>query len=108
MVACRINGVKKSKWDICRYITEGEALLVSPIEIEPNSIAAARQVVLKAVCDTKLLVSTQTAGLIGVGLLKNIAKNHAYRTDIGIKNLYAGLLFCMNVSRLGRVDITLP
>lgn len=68
---------EKNSSDIREIIEQDPALLVTTAECEPKNITVARQVDLKAMCETPVLVSIQAAGVIEVNPVADIAKNHA-------------------------------
>lgn len=57
---------KIHKPDSCQEVEESLVLFVTPIGCEPKSITVSRQIVLIAIRETSVLVSTQTKGLIEV------------------------------------------
>lgn len=63
------------------------------------------QVVLKAMCATSVLVSTQRTGLIEVFSHENVANNHVCMTAEVIMDLYAGCTFYLTIESFDKVDV---
>lgn len=76
--------------DVSQFIKQDSALFVTPMKSEPKNIAVARQVVLKALCETLILVFTNGAGLIEVLLHPNVVKSRACMTAKGTTEVYRG------------------
>lgn len=74
--------------DTRQGVEEDLALLLTPIKYADKYMTVVRQIVLKAMCDTQVLVFTQVAGLIEVIMHENVAKNHVYMTAKGIVDVY--------------------
>lgn len=68
---------KEEKLIIAHLSIEDLALLVTPMKRKPIPLDFARQVVMKVMCKTLVLVSTQMAGLIDIAPHNNVAKTHA-------------------------------
>lgn len=81
--------------------------LVKPTCNEPRCITAARQVVLKAICETSVLVSTQALGLLQVATRKNVDKTPVCTTARGIMGVYPRRLIYITISNFGKVDVHL-
>lgn len=108
VLATRSEHENKEQSNIRQANTEGLALLVTPTENEPKHITAARQEVLKVMCDTSALVSTGAAGLLEV-ISHNIAVIiYACMTAKGNMDIYPGRLFYIAISNVGTVDVQLP
>lgn len=71
------SAAKTNPSDIRQFIDQDLVLLVAPIRSKPKYNTVPRQVLLKAMCGIKALVSTQAAVLIAVVPHENVAKNHA-------------------------------
>lgn len=85
---------------------EDLALLVTTLERRPKSISVARQVVLKAMCETKVVV--QLSAWPGRDSShENVAKHHACMTTKRILAVYRGHLFYITIADLGKVDVNL-
>lgn len=69
--------------------------MVTTVRCKPRSITAARQVVLKAMCEMPDLVSTQVADLTELITLEYVAKLHACMTGKDIIHIYPRHLFML-------------
>lgn len=72
--------VKRRKSDISQETEEKLALLVISNHSEPRAIRTARQVELRAMCETRLLASIQQAGLTEIAICKNVVENQTCKT----------------------------
>lgn len=66
---------RKEDTDIRLPSVKDLSLLVASTKSEPRPIKATRKVVLKAMCETSILFSIQTAGLIAIVPHNNVDKN---------------------------------
>lgn len=73
--------------DIHQFIKQDPSLLLTATSGEAKYITVARQVVLKGMHNTSVLVFTQTEGLVYIITHENVAKNHTYMTAKGIKDV---------------------
>lgn len=86
------SAVEKEKSENRRKFEEYEALFVITSPEDPKNMKVARQVALKAICETLLLVFTTAAGLIKVFPSANVALNRSFMTSKGIMVVYPGHL----------------
>lgn len=68
--------MNKNMSDSHQFIKQDLALLVTPITGEPKIFTVARQKPLRAMCVTRLLVSTQLAGLVEINTHPNVAERY--------------------------------
>lgn len=102
------SAAQKSKPDICQYITGDSAMLVMFIQRERRIVTEGHQIVLKAMCETPMLVSRQVAGLKEVLSHENVAETHACMTTKEIMNVYPGHQFYIPITNFGEVRVNLP
>lgn len=95
------SAVEKSRSDTCQEQGKDLILSVAPIQSDPTSIPAARQVVLKAMCEMPVLVCSQAAGLIEIILHKNLGQRSCLHDDDGSEQLIRRELLLYHYFRLG-------
>lgn len=76
------------KLDSHQNVESDLALLVTASGGEPKYITVVRQVVLRAVCETPVIVSTQVACILEVILHRSVANNHLRKMAKGIMYIY--------------------
>lgn len=81
---------EKNNIEARQEVEEELTLLETPIKCEPKCITVARQVVLKAMCETLVIVSTQAAGLTESIPCAYVAKHHACMMAKGLIDAYPG------------------
>lgn len=99
---------KKEASDIRNFNAEDLDLLVALTVSKLESITVACEVILKAVWETSVLVSTWAAVLVEVIHHDNTASNYACMTEKKNMNVYPGQLFNKNIANFGKVDVHLP
>lgn len=67
-----------------------------------------RQIVLKKMCETTVLVSAKAAGLIEVALHEKVANHHECMTAKGIMDTYPGRPFYITIANFGKAEVHLP
>lgn len=67
---------KRQNTEVRLKVAARLVLLLIPIRGTPKSITAARQIVLRVMCDTPVIVRTQATGLIEVAPYVDVAKYH--------------------------------
>lgn len=87
------NEAEMDRSDPCQGDEASLAMFVTSIGCETKYIAVARQVVLKAMCETPVLVSIQATALVYVRPIKTCPKKYACMTAKGIVNAYTSGLF---------------
>lgn len=101
------SDAKKNMSDTGHFIDQDPALLVKLISGEPKCITASQKLVLKAMCQTTVLVATRAVGLIEVNPHENVAGNHACKTAREKMDIYPGRPFYITVANLGKVNVHL-
>lgn len=81
---------------------------MTPTSGEPNDITVFQQVLLKAMHETSVLVSTLAGGLIGEIPYENLAKHHACKAAKGIMKAYPGHPFYTTIASFDKVVLHLP
>lgn len=79
-----------------------------PSRCKPKYIKASRQVVLKPMSETSVLVSTLAACLIEVAFHEKVAKNNASMTGNAIIDCYRGFTPFLTISKFDKVEVNLP
>lgn len=69
---------------------------------------AARQIVLNAICETPVVVSTKAAGLIEVSPNEDVAETHTAIIARTNTNMFPGCPFNVNIAVFSKVDVYLP
>lgn len=82
--------------------------LETTFRCEPKSITVARQVVLKAMCYTPVLVATKVTGIAEVSPHANEARNYACKIVKGIIDVLPGRDFKITIGNFGMADFHLP
>lgn len=81
---------------------------MTPNRDEPIYITAAIQVVMKAIRETSVLVSTQAVGLIKRAPHEKVVKIYACMTATRIVGVYPGPPTYVKFSNVHKVDVHLP
>lgn len=95
----------KNASDIRQSNYQDLAPLVTPTTCDRKYITVTRQVALKEIHETLVLVSTQAAGLIEIIPHENVAKTHACVTAKGIVDVYPGRPFYITIANFGNADV---
>lgn len=101
------SAAENDKSDTLQKVTERLALLVTPIRCDSKYITVARQVVLKVLCETPVLISTQVAGVREAIPQENVNKNHACMTAKGFMDINPGRLFNITIATFDKIDVNL-
>lgn len=102
------SAVESGQSDVCQSHAKDFEMNVKQIESEPKNITVVRQVELKAICETLVLVCTQATSLIDVTINENVAKTHSGMTPEKILYVYRRCSFHINISNFGKVDVSVP
>lgn len=96
------NKTEIDKLDSHQGFARGLASSVKATTCEPKCIMVTQQVVLKAICETLLLVFTQAVRLIEVITFQRVSKHHACMTAKSIVYVYWGHPFYINIPNIGK------
>lgn len=99
---------EKNSSDNRKEIAKDLALFVTLTRGGPKNITVAKQVVLKLICKTPVLLSTKEAGLMSITAHENVAKIYACKAAKGIMDIKPGRHFFITIANLGKVDLHLP
>lgn len=83
-------------------------LLVAPVSSEHKYIKAARQVVVKVMRETPVLLYTQAASLVEIILNENVTSNHACMAPKRNMHAYPDRPFYLTVASFRKTNVYLP
>lgn len=98
---------KKNMSDIRQYNTRDLETSVSPVESDTETITVAGQVLLKAICETTLLISTRASGLLKAIFNESVARAHAYITATRVMDVHFWSTFHVPIAFHGGVNFNL-
>lgn len=85
--------VEKNTLPFRQFIERVSALLVTPINFETENSTVARQVALKEMCETSVLVFTFAAGLVEIVPSLNVDRSHGCMPTKPITDIYPEVPF---------------
>lgn len=88
-----------------QFIDQHPARFVKPINDELKNITVSRQVVLKAMSETSVLVSRKKVGVVEAVLHENVARGHACMMAKRVVEVYVWCPFYFTIPNFGNVDV---
>lgn len=83
-------------------------MLLTPFENDLKSIMAVQKVLIKATCETRLLVSARVAGPTEMTPHENFDKKHACMIGNGVIYVYPSHSFYVTIANFVKNDVNLP
>lgn len=82
-------------------------MLVTPIESKTKYITVARQVLLKSMRESSVIVFTQVTGLVAIVPSKTVTKFHACLTAKGVIDAYQERSIFITIANFGKVAVSM-
>lgn len=96
---------EKNKSHKRQNFEEDVALFVTPAWGDHKNIAVSGQIVLKAMCETPVLVFTKSVSIIEANICQNVARNPTCLRAKGIMSVYQCCPFHITIAKIGKIDV---